>query len=135
MTNVEIGHARATRSRAGRPVITVQHGRRNSSTRDGWGDNNYRAPLRAGRGARRNFKLLLGVAIGQKQKEESGMRTFLIAALFAIVPSIGPANAADGCGPGLPYYVRWCMRRRRLGDRRPHMERVPCRGSSPSSVW
>jgi hypothetical protein len=28
------------------------------------------------------------------------MRTFLIAALFAIVPSIGPANAADGCGPG-----------------------------------
>jgi hypothetical protein len=28
------------------------------------------------------------------------MRTFLIAALFAIVPSIGPANAADGCGTG-----------------------------------
>jgi hypothetical protein len=28
------------------------------------------------------------------------MRTFLIAALFAIVPSIGPASAADGCGPG-----------------------------------
>jgi hypothetical protein len=28
------------------------------------------------------------------------MRTFLIAALFAIVPSIGAANAADGCGPG-----------------------------------
>ena len=28
------------------------------------------------------------------------MRTFLIAALFAIVPSIVPANAADGCGPG-----------------------------------
>ncbi|SIO55019.1 hypothetical protein SAMN05443247_07968 [Bradyrhizobium erythrophlei] len=28
------------------------------------------------------------------------MRTFLIAALFAIVASIGPANAADGCGPG-----------------------------------
>jgi len=28
------------------------------------------------------------------------MRTFLIAAVFAIVPSIGPANAADGCGPG-----------------------------------
>jgi hypothetical protein len=27
------------------------------------------------------------------------MRTFLIAALFAIVPSIGPASAADGCGP------------------------------------
>jgi hypothetical protein len=49
-------------------------------------------------GARRNFKLLSGVAIGQK--EESGMRTFLIAALFAIVPSIGPADAADGCGPG-----------------------------------
>jgi hypothetical protein len=45
-----------------------------------------------------NFKRLLGVAIDQKK--ESGMRTFLIAALFAIVPSIGPANAADGCGPG-----------------------------------
>jgi hypothetical protein len=28
------------------------------------------------------------------------MKTFLIAALFAIVPSIGPANAAGGCGPG-----------------------------------
>jgi hypothetical protein len=28
------------------------------------------------------------------------MRTFLIAALFAIVPGIGPADAADGCGPG-----------------------------------
>jgi hypothetical protein len=28
------------------------------------------------------------------------MKTFLIAALFAIVPSIGPTNAADGCGPG-----------------------------------
>lgn len=28
------------------------------------------------------------------------MRTFLIAALFAIVAGIGPANAADGCGPG-----------------------------------
>jgi hypothetical protein len=28
------------------------------------------------------------------------MRAFLIAALFAIVPSIGAANAADGCGPG-----------------------------------
>jgi len=28
------------------------------------------------------------------------MRTFLMAALFAIVTSIGPANAADGCGPG-----------------------------------
>jgi hypothetical protein len=28
------------------------------------------------------------------------MKTFLIVALFAIVPSISPANAADGCGPG-----------------------------------
>ena len=28
------------------------------------------------------------------------MKTFLIAALFAIVPSIGPADAAGGCGPG-----------------------------------
>jgi hypothetical protein len=28
------------------------------------------------------------------------MRTFLIAAVFAIVPSISPANAADGCGIG-----------------------------------
>jgi hypothetical protein len=28
------------------------------------------------------------------------MRTLLIAALFAIVPGIGPANAADACGPG-----------------------------------
>jgi hypothetical protein len=31
---------------------------------------------------------------------EGNMRRFLIAALFAIVPIIGPANAADGCGPG-----------------------------------
>ena len=31
---------------------------------------------------------------------EGNMRRFLIAALFAIVPVIGPANAADGCGPG-----------------------------------
>jgi hypothetical protein len=45
-----------------------------------------------------NFELPLGVAIGQKK--ECGMRTFLIAALFAIVPGIGPASAADGCGPG-----------------------------------
>lgn len=28
------------------------------------------------------------------------MRTFLIAAVFAIVAGIGPANAADGCGVG-----------------------------------
>jgi hypothetical protein len=28
------------------------------------------------------------------------MRAFVIAALFAIIPSIGAANAADGCGPG-----------------------------------
>ena len=28
------------------------------------------------------------------------MRTILIAGMFAIIPSIGPANAADGCGPG-----------------------------------
>ncbi len=28
------------------------------------------------------------------------MRPLLIAALFAIVPIIAPANAADGCGPG-----------------------------------
>jgi hypothetical protein len=28
------------------------------------------------------------------------MRTFLIAALFSIVASVGPADAADGCGPG-----------------------------------
>jgi hypothetical protein len=46
----------------------------------------------------RRGELLLGVAIDQKK--ESGMRTFLIAALFAIVASIGPADAADGCGPG-----------------------------------
>src|SRR5258708_39670512 len=45
-----------------------------------------------------NSGLLPGVAVDQKK--ESGMRTFLIAALFAIVASIGPANAADGCGPG-----------------------------------
>ena len=31
---------------------------------------------------------------------EGNMRPFLIAALVAIVPVIGPANAADGCGPG-----------------------------------
>jgi hypothetical protein len=28
------------------------------------------------------------------------MRTFLIAALFVVIPSLGPASAADGCGPG-----------------------------------
>lgn len=28
------------------------------------------------------------------------MRTILFAALFAIAPGIGPAAAADGCGPG-----------------------------------
>ena len=28
------------------------------------------------------------------------MKALLIAALFAIVPGIGLANAADGCGPG-----------------------------------
>jgi hypothetical protein len=28
------------------------------------------------------------------------MRTILIAALFTIVASVGPADAADGCGPG-----------------------------------
>jgi hypothetical protein len=31
---------------------------------------------------------------------EGNMRPFLITALFVIVPMIGPANAADGCGPG-----------------------------------
>lgn len=28
------------------------------------------------------------------------MRTILIAGMFAIIPTIGPGNAADGCGPG-----------------------------------
>ena len=37
---------------------------------------------------------------GDRRGLEEKMRTFLIAAVFAIVPSISPANAADGCGPG-----------------------------------
>jgi hypothetical protein len=47
---------------------------------------------------RRNSGLLFGVSLGQKK--EIGMRSILIAALFAIVASVGAASAADGCGPG-----------------------------------
>src|SRR3979409_568894 len=37
---------------------------------------------------------------GDRRGLEKKMRTFLVAAVFAIGPSIGPANAGDGCGPG-----------------------------------
>jgi hypothetical protein len=42
-----------------------------------------------------------GFAFGAKGEAwRKQMRTLLIAALFVIIPGLGPASAADGCGPG-----------------------------------